>query len=36
MAVPELQEVEPGHFVRCHYATRLGEPHPADVEAAPA
>jgi hypothetical protein len=34
--VPELQEVEPGHFVRCHYATRLGEPHPADVEAAPA
>jgi oligopeptide/dipeptide ABC transporter ATP-binding protein len=31
-AVPELREVEPGHFVRCHYATRLGEPHPAAVE----
>jgi oligopeptide/dipeptide ABC transporter ATP-binding protein len=36
MAVPELQEVEPSHFVRCHYATRLGEPHAVDVEAAPA
>ena len=22
-AVPELREVEPGHFVRCHYAGRL-------------
>jgi oligopeptide/dipeptide ABC transporter ATP-binding protein len=30
---PDLREVEPGHFVRCHYATRLGEPHPAEVEA---
>jgi len=29
---PELLEVEPGHFVRCHYAERLGEPHPAAVE----
>jgi oligopeptide/dipeptide ABC transporter ATP-binding protein len=35
-AVPELREVEPGHFVRCHYATRLGDPHPAEVEATPA
>jgi peptide/nickel transport system ATP-binding protein len=35
-APPELREVEPGHFVRCHYATRLGEPHPAEVEVAPA
>ena len=34
-ATPELHEVEPGHFVRCHYATRLGDPHPAAVEAAP-
>jgi oligopeptide/dipeptide ABC transporter ATP-binding protein len=33
---PELREVEPGHFVRCHYATRLGEPHPAAVEGVPA
>jgi oligopeptide/dipeptide ABC transporter ATP-binding protein len=35
-AVPELREIEPGHFVRCHYATRLGEPHPAEVETIPA
>jgi hypothetical protein len=34
--VPELREVEPGYFVRCHYATRLGDPHPAEVEATPA
>jgi peptide/nickel transport system ATP-binding protein len=26
-AVPELRELEPGHFVRCHYAGSLGEPH---------
>jgi oligopeptide/dipeptide ABC transporter ATP-binding protein len=25
--VPELRELEPGHFVRCHYAGSLGEPH---------
>ena len=35
-AVPELREIEPGHFVRCHYAMRLGEPHPAEVETIPA
>ena len=34
-AVPDLLEVEPGHFVRCHYATRLGAPHPAEVETIP-
>ncbi|MFM9011558.1 MAG: hypothetical protein ACKON8_12015, partial [Planctomycetota bacterium] len=32
LAAPELREVEPGHFVRCPYAERLGEPHPAAVE----
>jgi peptide/nickel transport system ATP-binding protein len=32
-AVPDLREIEPGHFVRCHYATRLGEPHPTEAEA---
>jgi oligopeptide/dipeptide ABC transporter ATP-binding protein len=25
-AVPELREIEPGHFVRCHHAGALGEP----------
>jgi oligopeptide/dipeptide ABC transporter ATP-binding protein len=30
---PDLREVEPGHCGRCHYATRLGEPHPAEGEA---
>jgi peptide/nickel transport system ATP-binding protein len=30
-AVPELRELEPGHFVRCHYAGSLGEPR-ADGE----
>jgi peptide/nickel transport system ATP-binding protein len=25
-AVPELRELEPGHFVRCHHAGDLGEP----------
>jgi oligopeptide/dipeptide ABC transporter ATP-binding protein len=35
-AVPDLREIEPGHFVRCHYATRLGEPHPTEAEAATA
>jgi oligopeptide/dipeptide ABC transporter ATP-binding protein len=34
--VPELREIEPGHFVRCHYAMRLGAPHPAEVETIPA
>ena len=24
--VPELREIEPGHFVRCHHAAALGEP----------
>jgi oligopeptide/dipeptide ABC transporter ATP-binding protein len=28
-AMPELRELEPGHFVRCHYAGSLGEPHAA-------
>jgi len=32
-AAPELLEVEPGHFVRCHYANRLGDPHPVAAEA---
>ena len=27
-AVPELREVEPGHFVRCHYAGALGPESP--------
>jgi oligopeptide/dipeptide ABC transporter ATP-binding protein len=36
MTVPELHEVEPGHFVRCHYATQLGDPPRAEVENAPA
>jgi len=26
IAAPELREVEPGHFVRCHYAEALGAP----------
>ena len=30
-AVPELREVEPGHFVRCHYAGDLGPEHPPTV-----
>ena len=29
-AVGELREVEPGHFVRCHYAGGLGEPRPKE------
>ena len=28
-AVPELRELTPGHFVRCHHAGHLGEPGPA-------
>jgi oligopeptide/dipeptide ABC transporter ATP-binding protein len=31
-AVPELREVEPGHFVRCHYAGDLGPEHAPMVE----
>ncbi|MFM7205931.1 MAG: ABC transporter ATP-binding protein [Planctomycetaceae bacterium] len=31
-AAPDLREVEPGHFVRCHYAGRLGDAHPAEAE----
>ncbi|MEI6505395.1 MAG: ABC transporter ATP-binding protein [Planctomycetota bacterium] len=30
-AVAELLEIEPGHFVRCHYAGRLGEPRPVGL-----
>jgi len=30
-AVPELREVEAGHFVRCHYATDLGPPHAVEA-----
>ena len=26
VAMPELREIEPGHFVRCHYAGALGPP----------
>jgi peptide/nickel transport system ATP-binding protein len=30
-AMPELREVEPGHFVRCTYADELGEPRQMDA-----
>jgi len=30
-AMPELREVEPGHFVRCPYAEALGEPRRTDA-----
>jgi ABC-type dipeptide/oligopeptide/nickel transport system ATPase component len=30
-ATPELREIEPGHFVRCHHAGELGEPRLAAV-----
>jgi len=30
-AMPELREVEPGHFVRCPYADALGEPRRTDA-----
>jgi oligopeptide/dipeptide ABC transporter ATP-binding protein len=30
-ATPELREIEPGHFVRCHHAGDLGEPRQAAV-----
>jgi peptide/nickel transport system ATP-binding protein len=34
-AVPELREVEPDHFVRCHYAAALGAPGPTDSDSSP-
>ena len=30
-AVPPLREIEPGHFVRCHYAGDLGVPRAVEV-----
>jgi len=33
-AAVDLHELEPGHFVRCHYASRLGEPHVVTAERA--
>jgi peptide/nickel transport system ATP-binding protein len=30
-ALPPLEEVEPGHFVRCSYANALGEPRRTDA-----
>jgi oligopeptide/dipeptide ABC transporter ATP-binding protein len=29
--VPPLREIEPGHFVRCHYAGDLGVPRAMEV-----
>jgi oligopeptide/dipeptide ABC transporter ATP-binding protein len=29
--VPELREIEPGHFVRCHYADDLGDPRATEA-----